>query len=393
VEMRSVDAAMAVVHSYKNVPPQIRRWNVFLEYSRRTEITQKQVPVSPVLLVSVAAAVFPTTIETMHKVLSSCFATAPVVGLWTYIWLWVLTFLQILSQYGDVLRIIMFERGGLRFLCELNNTASASRALSHLNGQVCQCLLRSSCVVALCDLGGVVMVSRIPQYIFQGAANLMHVQFSSNTRLQVKYNNDRMRDFTNPSLPAGDSAVMHAHPMRGYPGMAPHSGMYDMYGGVGAMAAAPAMGRAWPGMDPMSAAGMEHGKSMGMAPMAAGGTCVLIVSGFTAGKVNCDTLFKLFGVYGDVVRRTCVCVPRIRLACVSSHAHVIVQMRVKILFNKQDTALVQLHNHEAAETARKMLRDCPLYGATIRVNHSKKASVSAARVRGGGSCTCAVCIS
>ena len=62
------------------------------------------------------------------------------------------------------------------------------------------------------------------------------------------------------------------------------------------------------------------------------------------------------------------------------------QLRVKILYNKKDTALVQLHSCEAAEVARKYLRDCPLYGRTIRVNLSKKLNVSAARVRGRRDC-------
>jgi hypothetical protein len=46
------------------------------------------------------------------------------------------------------------------------------------------------------------------------------------------------------------------------------------------------------------------------------GPTVLIVSNIPADKVNPDILFKLFGVYGDV-------------------------NRVKILYNKPDTALVQ----------------------------------------------------
>ena len=68
----------------------------------------------------------------------------------------------------------------------------------------------------------------------------------------------------------------------------------------------------------MGAAAMGTGMGlMGGMPMRQQGGCVLIVSNLEETRVTPDVLFTLFGVYGDV-------------------------LRVKILFNKKDTALIQV---------------------------------------------------
>jgi hnRNP-L/PTB/hephaestus splicing factor len=107
----------------------------------------------------------------------------------------------------------------------------------------------------------------------------------------------------------------------------------------------------YPGMDPyaqLRPPGMMPGM---MGPQ--GGAC-LIVSNLVQGRVTPDVLFNLFGVYGDV-------------------------LRVKILFNKPDTALIQMATHEQAESAISFLQNCPLYGSTLAVNMSKHASIAMPR--------------
>ena len=75
-------------------------------------------------------------------------------------------------------------------------------------------------------------------------------------------------------------------------------------------------------MAPMG--GFGGGSGMGLMGMPAGmrgqgvvGGCVVIVSNLDESRVTTDVLFTLFGVYGDV-------------------------LRVKILFAKKDTALIQV---------------------------------------------------
>jgi len=45
------------------------------------------------------------------------------------------------------------------------------------------------------------------QNIYNGGCTL-RVDFSSMSRLSVKYNNDKMWDYTNPDLPSGDERMM-----------------------------------------------------------------------------------------------------------------------------------------------------------------------------------------
>ena len=56
------------------------------------------------------------------------------------------------------------------------------------------------------------------------------------------------------------------------------------------------------------------------------------------------------------------------------------QMRVKILFSKQDTALVQLHSPEAAQMACRCLRGIALFGSPLRVSLSRNHTVAPPKV-------------
>ncbi|TPP67522.1 Polypyrimidine tract-binding protein 2 [Fasciola gigantica] len=73
---------------------------------------------------------------------------------------------------------------------------------------------------------------------------------------------------------------------------------------------------------------------------------VLIVSNLNEEKVYPDALFTLFGVYGDV-------------------------MRVKIMFNKKDTALIQFADSQQALKALYYLNGQPLWGKNLKVAVSK----------------------
>ncbi|KAL3316230.1 Polypyrimidine tract-binding protein 1 [Cichlidogyrus casuarinus] len=73
---------------------------------------------------------------------------------------------------------------------------------------------------------------------------------------------------------------------------------------------------------------------------------VLIVSQLNAEKVTPDALFNLFGVYGDV-------------------------LRVKVMFSKRDTALVQFVDASQAVLALENLNGCPLFGHTLQCNFSR----------------------
>lgn len=82
-----------------------------------------------------------------------------------------------------------------------------------------------------------------------------------------------------------------------------------------------------------------------------GAGSVLLCSNLNEDVVNCEDLFILFGVYGDV-------------------------LRVKILFNKKDTALVQFADAEMAANALANLTSVPLHGQEMRVSRSKHTTIN-----------------
>ncbi|VDP91467.1 unnamed protein product [Echinostoma caproni] len=91
----------------------------------------------------------------------------------------------------------------------------------------------------------------------------------------------------------------------------------------------------------------QHGTAPGARPPPNnnGGT-VLIVSNLHEERVYPDALFTLFGVYGDVTR-------------------------VKIMFNKKDTALVQFADPQQALTALQFLSGQRLWGKTMKIAVSR----------------------
>merc|ERR1712001_678649 len=92
-----------------------------------------------------------------------------------------------------------------------------------------------------------------------------------------------------------------------------------------------------------------HGQ-MGGGGMQSRHGSVLLVSNLVEGEIKCEDLFILFGHYGDV-------------------------QRVKILYNKKDTALIQMAEPQQAMLAISHLDKCKLWGKVIRVMHSKHTTV------------------
>eukprot|EP00124_Ichthyophonus_hoferi_P003971 Ihof_evm1s388 gene=Ihof_evmTU1s388 len=154
----------------------------------------------------------------------------------------------------------------------------------------------------------------------------LKIEHSKLTTLTVKYNNEKSWDFTNPNLPSGEGAGGMGQPM-GMPAM-------GMMGQIGVIGNAPM--------------GMTGANMMQAAPAPS----VLLVNGLPiTNELTCDMLFMLFGVYADVDR-------------------------VKILFNKQDSALIQVHDGTQAQCALTHLNGIKLFGSEINVMISKHSDVA-----------------
>eukprot|EP00123_Amoebidium_parasiticum_P017180 comp23744_c1_seq2/m.40991 comp23744_c1_seq2/g.40991 ORF comp23744_c1_seq2/g.40991 comp23744_c1_seq2/m.40991 type:complete len:472 (-) comp23744_c1_seq2:501-1916(-) len=154
----------------------------------------------------------------------------------------------------------------------------------------------------------------------------LKIEPSKLTTLTVKYNNEKSWDFTNPNLPTGDGASG-----AGGMGMGMPQHMNTSNGQIGVGMGGPAMGM-----------GVSHGPA------------VLLLNNLPVNdKLTCDMLFTLVGLYADVDR-------------------------VKILFNKQDSALVQLRDANHAQTAMQHLNGVKLFGLDMNVMLSKHNEVKMA---------------
>uniref|UniRef100_F1KVX6 Regulator of differentiation 1 n=1 Tax=Ascaris suum TaxID=6253 RepID=F1KVX6_ASCSU len=270
---------------------------------------------------------------------------------------------QIFSRYGKVLRIITFNKNNtFQALVQLSEATSAQMARQSLDGQ----------------------------NVYNGCCCL-RIDYSKLATLNVKYNNDKSRDYTNPNLPSGEltleqqlSLVSAATGGQMGPAIAslvqspfafPFSAANPQYalqqqaafpqaGFADALAASPS------GMSPFLT-GLTTTLASGAGSPAAANAAVLnataaalrfphvgvlnispviLVSNLDENKITPDALFTLFGVYGDV-------------------------QRVKILFNKKDNALIQYAEPQQAQLAIQHLDKVRWHDKQIRVATSKHSNV------------------
>eukprot|EP01132_Coremiostelium_polycephalum_P001528 gene1528-1923_t len=379
VQMSDLNSAAQFIQYYSTIQGMVRSKQLYVQYSNRDEILQNEESSNEILLITITNIIYPITIDVLFK---------------------------LFSNYGNVLKILIFTKSGnFQSLIQMKSTESAIAAKRGLDGQ----------------------------NIYNGCCTLK-IQYSSLTSLKIKYNNDKSRDFTNPSLLPGNSLVsnpmgfisplqpvtmsIHHHnqisttplgiptptPL-GTPGVVHHH--HQMMSGVGTGV----LGQLQPPQNSMmighhnqqqqppqqqqmihqqqqqqqfpvvnqqqmqiqpsqplqllqqqpptiiqqplqqqqpNGNGINTGltgnfvyggsHSNGITTTGAGGNSVLIVAGLPTQGVTPDDLFTLFGVYGDPIR-------------------------VKIMFNRKDTALIQMNLPQQA-------------GHTIRVNISKHTSIS-----------------
>ncbi|KAL0277871.1 UNVERIFIED_CONTAM: hypothetical protein PYX00_004998 [Menopon gallinae] len=251
---------------------------------------------------------------------------------------------QIFSKFGRVMKIVTFTKNNsFQALIQYPDVVTAQAAKLSLDGQN----IYNSC----CTL---------------------RIEYSKLSALNVKYNNDKSRDYTNPNLPTGDPTlegralggadlipqllIANSTPPRhrslsgdmqarlaaaGIQGVFPNP-MSSLtsplaFGGSPVTGGLPLTGFALPGAN----------AALGVAGLRLPGAGhVLLVSNLNQKMVTPDALFTLFGVYGDV-------------------------QRVKIMYNKKDSALVQMAEPLQANIAMTYLDKLRVYGKIINVMPSK----------------------
>jgi len=331
LEMEEESAAVAMVSYFTNCVAQLRDRAVYVQFSTHAQLKTdqthsnasasaqaalqaaqalagvsegKEVTGGPntVLRVIVEHMVYPVTLDVIH---------------------------QIFSRVGKVMKIVTFTKNNtFQALIQYPDVITAQAAKLSLDGQ--------NIYNACCTL---------------------RIEYSKLSNLNVKFNNDKSRDYNNPTLPTGDptldmgpsSAALATQSLAGT-GMlgSPFAAM-----GINSLAqfglpglGLPGMGYPYPGAQALAHAGVRVPGLGG----AGGSGCVLLVSNLNETDTEPDHLFILFGVYGDV-------------------------QRVKILFNKKDTALIQMSEPQQAMHAISNLDKVKVLGKPIRVMHSKHTTV------------------
>ncbi|CAJ0955953.1 unnamed protein product, partial [Mesorhabditis belari] len=252
----------------------------------------------------------------------------------------------IFSRFGKVLRIITFNKNNtFQALVQLSEATSAQVARQALDNQ----------------------------NVYNGCCTL-RIDYSKLATLNVKYNNDKSRDYTNPNLPSGEltleqqlSLVSAALP----PGSIVPSFAFPFGSAAPTAFIAPQQAAALTteslaaansvspflsslgatsalGVNGLTQSALTNGLRFPMTLLNV--TSVVLVSNLDENKATPDALFTLFGVYGDV-------------------------LRVKILFNKKDNALIQFSEPQQAQLAMQHLDKIKWNDKVVRVAASKHTTV------------------
>uniref|UniRef100_A0A673CPQ5 Polypyrimidine tract-binding protein 1 n=1 Tax=Sphaeramia orbicularis TaxID=375764 RepID=A0A673CPQ5_9TELE len=330
LELNSEECAQTMVSYYSSVTPVIRNHPIYMQYSTHKELKTDNSPnqraqaalqavnalhgggmgsmaiatdagsvagataQSPVLRVIVENLFYPVTLDVLH---------------------------QIFSKFGTVLKIITFTKNNqFQALIQYADGMTAQHAKLSLDGQ--------NIYNACCTL---------------------RISFSKLTSLNVKYNNDKSRDYTRPDLPTADSQPSIDHQTMAAAAFGKMETQRKELPGIPSALASLGVGHT--GMAAAAAAASRLGLS-GL--HASGGHNVLLVSNLNPESVTPHCLFILFGVYGDV-------------------------MRVKILFNKKENALIQMSDGTQAQLAMSHLNGQRLHGRAMRVTLSKHTTVQLPR--------------
>ncbi|XP_043721706.1 polypyrimidine tract-binding protein homolog 3-like isoform X2 [Telopea speciosissima] len=295
LQMHDVASAVNVLQYYTNVQPSVRGRNVYIQFSSHQELTtmdqnaqgrkgdQDSQP-NRILLVTIHQLLYPITVEVLH---------------------------QVFSPHGFVEKIVTFQKSaGSQALIQYQSRQSAVQARNALQGR----------------------------NIYDGCCTL-DIQFSNLSELQVNYNNERSRDFTNPALPSEQKG------RSSQPGYGDAGGLYALQPGARAVA--------FPQMGNSAAIAAAFGGGLPPGISGTNDRCTLLVSNLNLDKVDEDKLFNLFSIYGNIVR-------------------------IKFLRNKPDHALVQMVDGFQAELAVHFLKGAMLFGKRLEVNFSKHTNITSA---------------
>lgn len=179
LEMGTEEAAITMVNYYATVTPHVRNVPVYIQYSNHKELKTDAGNQRTQAVLQAVSAVQSGGSPSSDVQEALAAASSPVLriiidNMFYPVTLDVLQ--QIFSKFGTVMKIITFTKNNqFQALLQFSDPVNAQQAKLALDGQN----IYNSC----CTL---------------------RIDFSKLVNLNVKYNNDKSRDYTRPELPAGD---------------------------------------------------------------------------------------------------------------------------------------------------------------------------------------------
>eukprot|EP00698_Gefionella_okellyi_P012084 TRINITY_DN3229_c0_g3_i1.p1 TRINITY_DN3229_c0_g3~~TRINITY_DN3229_c0_g3_i1.p1 ORF type:complete len:473 (+),score=77.27 TRINITY_DN3229_c0_g3_i1:96-1514(+) len=304
VQMYDLQSATAFVQFYASVQPNVRGHRLYVQFSNHQELTSATTADGSaasqhnrVLLVTIYNPMFPITVEVLF---------------------------QVFSPHGVIEKIVIFNKeAGLQALVQYQFVEQAIQAQSALQG----CNIYAGC----CTLS---------------------IQFSKLVDLTVRFNNERSRDFANPSLPEGPPD----HGLTQIPS-APQQLQFQQMYAPQALSAQP-MQLYMPQQQQQQHQHhqqQQHQQQQFPPSQAAPSIdrTVLLVSNLNTEAMQVERLFNLFSCYGNIVR-------------------------VRVLRERPDLALVQYVDGASAGRAVQCLKGLVMFGKAMEVSYSKHAAVNPA---------------
>uniref|UniRef100_A0A669F9W5 Polypyrimidine tract binding protein 2b n=1 Tax=Oreochromis niloticus TaxID=8128 RepID=A0A669F9W5_ORENI len=325
LELGTEEAAVTMVNYYTAVTPQVRNTPVFIQYSNHKELKTDSAlnQRAQAVLQAVSAVQDGSSPSSDPGVLDLTPPPSPVLriiidNMFYPVTLDVLQ--QIFSKFGTVMKIITFTKNNqFQALLQFSDPVNAQQAKLSLDGQN----IYNSC----CTL---------------------RIDFSKLVNVNVKYNNDKSRDYTRPDLPTGDGESTNKdHSLLVLPKVS-CSYLFLVFV-VKCLILRCAFSCAFRtgAISPLSAAAAAAAAAGRVALSGSGVSGVLLASNLN------EEVHKPW-VYGDV-------------------------QRVKILYNKKDSALIQLSDGNQAQLAMSHLNGQKVFGKVMRVTLSKHQTVALPR--------------
>uniref|UniRef100_A0A3P8NET2 RRM domain-containing protein n=1 Tax=Astatotilapia calliptera TaxID=8154 RepID=A0A3P8NET2_ASTCA len=302
LELGTEEAAVTMVNYYTAVTPQVRNTPVFIQYSNHKELKTDSAlnQRAQAVLQAVSAVQDGSSPSSDPGVLDLTPPPSPVLriiidNMFYPVTLDVLQ--QIFSKFGTVMKIITFTKNNqFQALLQFSDPVNAQQAKLSLDGQN----IYNSCCTLRIDF--------------------------------------RDGESTNKD-----------HSLLGTP-----SGALASYSSGGGYSSSLSLSQGGGAISPLSAAAAAAAAAGRVALSGSGVSGVLLASNLNEEMVTPQSLFTLFGVYGDV-------------------------QRVKILYNKKDSALIQLSDGNQAQLAMSHLNGQKVFGKVMRVTLSKHQTVALPR--------------